>query len=237
MTGQLVGAFAVALLTIAGPAAAAHITVTYAGTVSSGSDPLGLWGAAGIDPTGEVFSAQFKFDTSLGGLSHGWNVEEIYGGTGTGTGFQSPATSVTLALGAETFSFDFSEQSFQWTSAGSEMVTGGTEGLAGGWLGLNFLFFSPDIPFGVVYPFVSTTPQGPYGGEVSTYSNSTQSYDALIFLSPQSLTVTSDYVGPGPPPLDPPPVAPEPATWGLLLTGFFGLGAAVRRQRSARATI
>jgi hypothetical protein len=30
-------------------------------------------------------------------------------------------------------------------------------------------------------------------------------------------------------------VVPEPATWAMMLTGFFGLGAVLRRQRSALA--
>ncbi len=28
---------------------------------------------------------------------------------------------------------------------------------------------------------------------------------------------------------------PEPATWGLMLVGFFGLGSALRRRRAALA--
>ncbi|WP_414695691.1 PEPxxWA-CTERM sorting domain-containing protein [Phenylobacterium sp.] len=30
-------------------------------------------------------------------------------------------------------------------------------------------------------------------------------------------------------------MVPEPATWAIMLTGFFGLGAVLRRQRSALA--
>lgn len=44
--------------------------------------------------------------------------------------------------------------------------------------------------------------------------------------------------GPGPtPPIDPPPPphtgVPEPATWALMITGFLGIGAMMRRRRSA----
>lgn len=46
-------------------------------------------------------------------------------------------------------------------------------------------------------------------------------------------TLTYDYTAPPPPSHDPPPISavPEPGVWSLLILGFAGLGAALRRQR------
>ena len=38
-----------------------------------------------------------------------------------------------------------------------------------------------------------------------------------------------------PPPVGPGPGVPEPATWGLMILGFGGIGAALRRRRTATA--
>jgi len=40
---------------------------------------------------------------------------------------------------------------------------------------------------------------------------------------------------PGQPPVTPPGGIPEPATWAMMIIGFFGVGVAVRRRRAARA--
>jgi hypothetical protein len=40
---------------------------------------------------------------------------------------------------------------------------------------------------------------------------------------------------PGPPPVGPPPGVPEPATWAIMITGFFGIGSALRRRRAQTA--
>jgi hypothetical protein len=50
-----------------------------------------------------------------------------------------------------------------------------------------------------------------------------EGWSAHDILVTQSLHATQD-VGPG---------VPEPATWGLMILGFAGLGAMLRRQRAA----
>jgi hypothetical protein len=58
-------------------------------------------------------------------------------------------------------------------------------------------------------------------------------------IGPTPVAPVVDVVGPPPPPVAPGPPGgpvggvPEPATWGLMLVGFLGLGSALRRRRAA----
>src|SRR6202158_901486 len=65
----------------ASQASAAIMDVTYTGTVSSGIDTLGIFGAAGANLAGSSWVATYTFDTSLGHSYSSSNYNEIYGGS------------------------------------------------------------------------------------------------------------------------------------------------------------
>jgi hypothetical protein len=73
-------------------------------------------------------------------------------------------------------------------------------------------------------PAIGTVPQGTYVAfEDEPFPGSDFNYDDESFV----FTNTASVVSGG---------APEPATWGLMLVGFGGLGAMMRRRRSVALT-
>ncbi|HEX4507113.1 MAG TPA: PEPxxWA-CTERM sorting domain-containing protein, partial [Alphaproteobacteria bacterium] len=104
-----------------------------------------------------------------------------------------------------------------------------------------------DIASPVTFDFNPQTPNGEFSFYVDVRgARPDTGPDAEAKLLIQSLTVDfSDGATPptDPPPVDPPPSGgeppitgvPEPAAWAMLVLGFGGLGAVLRRQRGLQA--
>ena len=94
MKTKLLGAFAALALSVASPALADIIHVTYAGTVSTGSDVTGVFGPPSTALDGDAFALTYTFDTAKGIFTSGFN-SSLAGGPGFGPGiYSSPGTAV-----------------------------------------------------------------------------------------------------------------------------------------------
>ena len=95
MKTKLLGAFAALALSVASPALADIIHVTYAGTVSTGSDVTGVFGPPSTLLDGDAFALTYTFDTAKGVFTIGANSSSLAGGPGFGPGiYSSPGTAV-----------------------------------------------------------------------------------------------------------------------------------------------
>ena len=103
-------ALTVGLLVTAGSASATIVQVTYSGTVIAGSDSTGLFGTINTSTSayvGETFVATYIFDTSRATGSFSKTSADqnyVYGGADFFN--LSPATSASLTVHGQTFSFD-----------------------------------------------------------------------------------------------------------------------------------
>lgn len=100
MKSSIGGMAVAALLGLAAQASAAVVTVTYSGTVSSGTDYAGLFGVAGASLTGLAFTSVQAFDTSIGRSTDvkysGFEAHQLSGA----------ALGATLVINGRTFVFD-----------------------------------------------------------------------------------------------------------------------------------
>jgi len=241
----IAAAAAILALACAAPAAAAVIIYTYTGTISEGYDETGVFGTAGRDLTGLAFTAQFRLDDATWGAQHHdypfrtgiegqfeWNPIRasltIAGGSpmtfgqGAGTQIQYDVESREGFLhghGAygETDYVDTNDRLVEH----QELFMGGDS------VGHDYLP-SPDYHTLPSLTAAATPDLNWYGhllvddylydldtGEVLSRNS------AFATFAPTALSVTT-------------PV-PEPAAWALMLTGFFGAGAALRSRRRAVA--
>jgi len=78
--GLILGAAGLGLSVLSSPSHAITIQETYTGTVSSGIDVAGLFGAVGADLAGKSYTSTYLFDTSLGTPTSGPNFNMLQGG-------------------------------------------------------------------------------------------------------------------------------------------------------------
>jgi len=83
----------------------------------------------------------------------------------------------------------------------------------------------PDLPFGAVPPYVPPVEvAGPPGSPPI-------GFPLFPGVPPLGCCSTGGPTPPVIPPVTPPGGVPEPATWAMMLIGFFSVGAAMRRRR------
>ena len=105
MKTKLLGVVAALALSVASPVLADTITVTYAGTVSAGTDFTGVFGPPSTLLDGDAFVLTYAFDTSKGLISSGAGFIQLAGGPGFGPGiYSSPGTAV-LTINAVSVNF------------------------------------------------------------------------------------------------------------------------------------
>jgi hypothetical protein len=205
------GAALVALALTGSPAAAA--VIVYAGTITSGVDNAGIFGGVG-DLANVAFTASFTYDPALGNHVTDATSERVTGGTDYGGA--SPITDASFTIGGVTLQFIPTLRGAAFTSAttgtfGHEAATPDTYLLlqvvqAGAPARLNDL--------------VSGTPTACPSCQV--YGLGSQgAINFSAFLDVDSVRVGSSDTG----------VVPEPATWALMILGFGGAGAMLRRRR------
>jgi hypothetical protein len=207
---------------VAGQASAASIVLDWSGTVTSGVDTNGVFGAPGQDLSGEDFDLSFTFDLTLSPptVTTYEHIIIVDGGT-------SPdAYSATLTIGAGETTFLPSGLPFSaeiWAEGGgSSSFLRWDVASVGSLIGTAALPDDFSLLFGA-----------PYSGDCTPSLSCTVSYSALgshIAFEPTKFAVSGDGGSLG---LFIP--VPEPASWALMITGFGLAGGALRRRRAALA--
>jgi hypothetical protein len=230
----LAAAAAAGLLATAGPASAVVMIATFTGQVSDGADATNFFGL-GATLDNASFTATFRYDTALGLAETIPGVRDARSG-GPDLGAPSPILSATLRINGVTdvlptslngranvfIGPDTWEQTFLYTDA--FYMNGALQAYGA----MRLFVLSAPTPTLLTTPYVGgnmTFNSGPdtinevtrfqYDGASDLYS---LNYSAL--LAPDLVT------------LAPAPV-PEPGVWALLIGGFGGMGAALRRRRRA----
>lgn len=225
-------------LLVAWPAAAGTLVTTYTGYVSSGFDNAGYWGlGTGASLTGQSFTAVFTIDdhapTHISQDSTYSLLEGAMLGVLTINGKSrafgaNPGSHYVSNDGTEQGVYDYATDYSQhydgdldklfWSSASLTAQANGAGGA-----------ISPDYktPFDVS--------PGQYFDLQGTASFSDSSYDYATGVTTETVHWTAYLRGSRAVSTYTPDVgipAPEPATWALMLVGFMGAGACIRRRRT-----
>ncbi len=201
---------------------AAILVATYTGTVSTGWDQTGLFGAPGGDLTGDAYIATYTIDTTRGFYETGVpTFDELNGGSYYGVSAPVSATleinGITQSVAGNYLSVDFDTQYYNGTADEVQDRSSGA---------IYSDIYVWNSQYGItnstVYGVLPLTTTWNLGG--GTWSTS----DPNTF---QPLTVTyADFDGPGTLQISA-GAAPEPATWAMMLLGVFGIGGALRMAR------
>ncbi len=222
----MAGALLAATLAAA-PAAAVIKVATYRGTVSSGYDQTGEFGAPHTDLTGLSFVATYVYDTARGYRSALVGHDQVWGGSAYGV--PSPIVRASITIGRASVSFESTN------SDGLAVVDQGYYGNeiaefqppGGAMLSNDFMenygfrrssTSNLDVSFGA-----KSLSSNDYGYiQIYTHDGTTGTdiHYAYADLGAATLAVAS---------------APEPATWGLMLGGLSAVGTVARRRRAPTA--
>ena len=224
------GVAALAIVSSPTAASAAKMMATFTGSVDTGSDVTNVFGL-GASLDGAEFSARYIYDTSLGFEVLTPTYHSLVGGPGFGVGV-SPILSASITLNGVTQFFDMGQdgaanvrnqdgwpQTFFYTNYFAD---------GGGISNWNYLqLFVLDSPSPVLLTTPYTGTHQPVNAPPiesnkvlkSVWVNGIQQTGFQAALTTRSVTLS-------------PVGVPEPATWAMLITGFFGLGAMLRRRRS-----
>jgi hypothetical protein len=231
-------AFALAL----GLAASAHAnitTVTYTGTVASGTDGTGVFGVAGANLAGDAFTAVFTVNDSVSDeLYSSPNLTNLFGGTQDKN--QSPV-SAAITIGGQTLAISGSYygQAWQSTLASGEAelfrqaADVGDNGSVNYDVNLWSKIFSYINPVATVadynQPESYTVQTGDFGQGSLTDIQTSDATGATVVDVTASLDTTSVTIA------SVVSAVPEPATWGMLTLGVGMIGFAVRRRNKGLA--
>lgn len=234
---KIMGAVGVSLLS-AMPAMATVVQATFSGTVSSGTDALGLFGAAGGNLAQTSAQMSFRFDTSLGApVSDPFAVDGVWGGSMLGSA--TPMLDATVTIGGVSITSDATRfgyaalladpsfgQSEQFQARGSAVAQGQTYATQ-----ISALFYGPgfSLPLHLDAPYTLTNlaamagqPNSQVFGDASftfcpTTGNCLGTHPYFNWTNFSVAPVVTAAV-------------PLPAS-GLLLVAAVGGAGAVRRQR------
>jgi hypothetical protein len=204
------------------PASATIVNAKWTGTITSGVDVLGIFGAANADLSGLAFTGDFLYDTSLGTTLYSSPTGTfVEGGPGVASGGQSPVlkTSITINGATDTIVPDNAGQ-IGATNGQPTIVneifqngqsSGGNQILLDVFNTLNQI--SGDIPATIDVPLTYTLGANDTGGGFATLGGGLEGFS----LSPVIVTYSIPSITPG---------VPESSTWAMMLIGFAGLGLA-----------
>jgi hypothetical protein len=225
MMKSIVSISVVAAALVAGvsPAAAAVKTATYSGTLQSGNDLTGVFGAANTNLAGASYIATFTYDRNLGGSQSTVPGVSDSSAGGSFYGTASPMISASITINSITRSFSAGFDDLALTSAnpfpqawhvaqrkvlGADFVTAKYNPLTSA--GSLDDDVAPNAATGTgsfqIYAFDSLTA-------------ATTEFATGIFANDAIYSV-GDAV-----------VVPEPASWAMLIAGFGLTGTAMRRRR------
>lgn len=224
-----ISAMTVAFLAGASPAAAAVKTATYSGTLQSGNDLTGVFGAANTNLAGVSYIATFTYDRNLGG-SQSTNpglFDSSAGGIFYGTG--SPMISASITINSITKSFSAGFDDLALTSANPFQQVwhiAQRKVLGADWVQAKF---NPLIAAGSLDQDVAPNAATGTGSfQIYAYDSLTAATTAFatgVFANQAIYSVGDASVA----------MVPEPASWAMLIAGFGLTGAVMRRRRFALA--
>jgi hypothetical protein len=225
-----------AALAMAAPAAAAPATVTVTGTVMSGFDPVGTFGAAGANLAGQAFSAVFTIEAKPASTALGTDSSAYLFGRDAA----SPL-SAALTIGSATYNF---AGSFSGLARASDAAgQGGTDLLYYMVEDTDPALLPPDntlfyVGFDTLRDVIG---QATYGAadvaglsladnakgqvRIANRDAATGRYGASTFADLAVTSIRAQMAAP----------VPEPATWAMMVTGFAMAGVALRRRRRVDA--
>lgn len=203
---------------------------TYTGTLASGYDYTGLFGAANTDLTGDTYVAKYTYDVSQGDLFIPTPGETVfYFGALAGNSYVVSASlkidGVTQSIAGNNSGAVVSYPADFGVGLGLVEDSVGYFNYLGGSL-YNYINIQNDA-FGAVQAFPTsavplTSTNNQYGAQFYVFDTSTG-------LSTTFATV--DFTGPGTVQIS---GAPEPATWAMMLLGVGAVGAGLRMGRRSR---
>ena len=231
----------VASLALAGPASATVYNLTYKGVVSSALDSTNEFGAGG-SLVGKAFTANVVFDDAKGGAVK-WG--DVYYDYLTGNGAANPVTAsillngVTKTFGATSGYDERLDRTLQpgcmFSCTSADFQQNATDTYTkGGFYTLNYInlggLSSDGSISGLAHtPFNYTSPPVDLYAFVNIFEQDIFTLDARHSAS-VSVKINSITGG-----IDPGGVrggVPEPSAWALMLVGFGGMGALLRRRRA-----
>jgi hypothetical protein len=213
-------------------ARAAIVTVTYNGTVASGSDPVNFF-RAGDNFVGAAYQAVYVFDTSLGETfnSPTWN----YALGGKFFGSPSPALSATLTINNITFAFTPNNYGFiQGISDTASLIQHEVKRLSSdgplseyaNLIHRLYRFNDSLYPASLTGPFSHTIDfRDDIFAIVQIHYRNPANGRYIAFVdanfAPTSVTISSG--------------VPEPSTWAMMILGFAGIGFIAYRRKAQAA--
>jgi hypothetical protein len=223
--------FAAAMTVAAAPAQAdTIITATYTGSIQQIFDPTGIFGTVVSQPAPSNFGFvdTFSFDLESGarltGPVGGNPADNLLGGSDFGG--SAPLLSSRLTINGVTLDFLGGLVSQQFTEQTHDISSAALNVDANGVTTINEMAIGIDAPGLLTTPFSGTNASNPFTGALlicKFVGSGCNSATLSGILVPQSVTVTvSNSV-------------PEPASWALMLLGFGGVGAALRRRGAIAA--
>jgi len=213
---KTLAAVALAVSALAAPATAAVFVVTYQG-FASGRAEAGVFGSQ-TEFLNAAYEAAFTIDTALGSPIPTPDATVV-----EGSGPTSPVLAAYIEIGGVRRNVTPSFGRLRLDPAASQ-VSHIIESRVGG-----FTFFQLATQFATPPTSFDEAPEGVVGGSGSFLSYTDAGREAV------SLTLTATQLVIAPPAVDPPGAIPEPAAWMVMILGFGGAGAALRRRR-ARAS-
>ena len=231
-------------LAFAGQAQALVYDITFNGTVGGGYDS-NVFGGLG-DLTGQAFSLTYHINTTAPGVTeHSGVYFEYLDGSGTGLiSGEMKIANISAAIGDSNYGRVYEANDGAYTGSLSQIAyytyeIGSTSHLdqdnyfhshsVNNYAQLDlYSYMNLLISDGNVHNTPTPYTVGPFDTQSGNFQIHTEDYseltgdtqtrDASGYLNITSFTVSG---------------TPEPATWGLMLTGFFGTGLMLRRRRTA----
>lgn len=223
----LIAAPLAALALVWSSAASATILVaTYTGTVSSGFDQIGLFGAPDSSLAGEAYVARYTYDTSLG--VHDTSLpdfDEVVGGGGC-CGIASPISG-TLTINGMTQSVFGTVEGFAVT----EPLNNFMEDLVHDTNVGNNSTVDNTLQSFVVGYFPANI-----DGTLAlrnVLNQGAAQFSIFNSLTGASISTSADLTGEGTVQI----AVPEPSTWTLAILGLGGAGAMLRRRRQTAPAV